>query len=138
LLPTTTLTAEEIGDRYRWQIELFFKWIKQHLHIKHFYGTGQQAVELQLLIALITYCLLTLVKQQTGYQGPLLEVKRCLLVCLYEPFPSFIRKLHGKKKRPSKGRRRIDHERIYQETLRQVISREADHLDNLDYDPIIL
>ena len=135
-----TLTAEEIGDiyRYRWQIELFFKWIKQHLHIKHFYGTGQQAVELQLLIALITYCLLTLVKQQTGYQGPLLEVKRCLLVCLYEPFPSFVRKLHGKKKRPSKGRRRIDHEKIYQETLRQVISGEADHLNNLDYDPIIL
>lgn len=94
-----TLTAEEVGDiyRYRWQIEIFFKWIKQHLHIKHFYGTSQQAVELQLLIALITYCLLTLVKQQTGYQGPLLEVKRCLLVCLYESFPSFVK---GHKKHP--------------------------------------
>ncbi len=135
-----TLASEEIGEiyRYRWQIELFFKWIKQHLHIKHFYGIGQQAVELQLLIALITYCLLILIKQQTGYQGSLLEVKRCLLVCLYEPFPSFVRKLHGKKKRSSKGRRRIDHENIYQETLRQVIAKEADHLDDLDYDPIIL
>ncbi len=72
-----TLASEEIGEiyRYRWQIELFFKWIKQHLHIKHFYGIGQQAVELQLLIALITYCLLILIKQQTGYQGSLLEVK---------------------------------------------------------------
>ena len=49
------LSSEEIGDiyRYRWQIEIFFKWIKQHLHIKHFYGLSQQAVEMQIYIALI-------------------------------------------------------------------------------------
>ena len=135
-----SLSAEEIGDiyRYRWQIEIFFKWIKQHLHVKHFYGTGEQAVELQLYIALITYCLLTLLKQKTGYQGPLLEVKRCLCASLYEPFPSFVRKLYGKGKRQSRGRRNIDHEKIYQETERQVLQGEAGHLDDLTYDPVIL
>ncbi len=134
------LSADEIGSiyRYRWQIELFFKWIKQHLYVKHFYGTGEQAVELQLYIALITYCLLTMLKQHTGYRGPLLDVKRCLVVCLYEPYTSFVRKLYGKEKRHSKGRRKIDHEKIYQETLRQVISGEADHLDDLVYDPVII
>ena len=135
-----TLSAQEIGDIYRnrWQIEIFFKWIKQHLFIKHFYGTGEQAVELQLYIALITYCLLTLLKQKTGYQGSLLNLKRCISVSLYEPFPSFVRKLYGKGKRQSRGRRTIDHEKIYQETLRQVISGEADHLNDLTYDPVIL
>ncbi len=65
------LSAEEIGDiyRYRWQIEIFFKWLKQHLHVKHFYGNGEQAVELQLYIALITYCLLALIKQKTVIPG---------------------------------------------------------------------
>ncbi len=54
-----TLKAAEIADiyRYRWQIELFFKWTKQHLRVKHFYGLSQQAVENQIFIALITYCL---------------------------------------------------------------------------------
>lgn len=51
LTNVTDLTAEEIGDvyRYRWQIELFFKWIKQHLTVKHFFGQSHQAVENQLL-----------------------------------------------------------------------------------------
>lgn len=83
------LSAEEIGDiyRYRWQIELFFKWIKQHMHVKHFYGLSQQAVETQLYIALVTYCLLKLIKLKTGYEGPLLNIRRLLNTCLYEPFP---------------------------------------------------
>ncbi|PHJ38733.1 hypothetical protein P378_07935 [Desulforamulus profundi] len=65
------LSAEELSDiyRYRWQIELFFKWIKQHFCVKHFYGLSQQAVENQLLIALITYCLMMLLKIKTGYEG---------------------------------------------------------------------
>lgn len=134
------LSAEEIGDiyRYRWQIEIFFKWIKQHLYIKHFYGLSQRAVETQLYIALIAYCLLKLIKLKTGYKGPLLKIQRLLNTCLYEPFTCFVRILHRKPKRISKGRRKIDHERIYQETLRQVIAGEADHLDELDYDPVIL
>ncbi len=134
------MSAEEIGDiyRYRWQIELFFKWIKQHLHVKHFYGLTQQAVEMQLYIALITYCLLKIIQLKTGYKGPLLQIQRLLNTCLYEPFPCFVRRLYRKPERISKGRRKIDHERIYQETLRQVIAGEADHLDDLTYDPVIL
>ena len=61
------LTAEEIGDIYinRWQIELFFKWIKQHLHIKHFYSLSRQAVEMQLYIALtVSYTHLDVYKRQ--------------------------------------------------------------------------
>lgn len=135
------LSAEEIGDiyRYRWQIELFFKWIKQHMRVKHFYGYSEQAVELQLYIALITYCLLVMIQRKTGYEGPLLTVKRLLnTTCLYEPFASFVLKLHHKPKRSSRGRRRTNHEQIYEETVRQVMAGEADHLDDLTYDPVIL
>lgn len=134
------MSAEEIGDiyRYRWQIELFFKWIKQHLHVKHFYGLTRQAVEMQLYIALIAYCLLKIIQLKTCYKGPLLQIQRLLSTCFYESFPCFIRRLYRKPERISKGRRKIDHERIYQETLRQVIAGEADHLDDLTYDPVIL
>jgi hypothetical protein len=133
------LSAAEISDiyRYRWQIELFFKWIKQHLRVKHFYGTSRQAVENQLFIALITYCLLMLLKLKTGYKGPLLEIKRTLDTCLYEPFTAFVQKLYRKPKRSSRGRRKVNHEIIFQETLRQVIAGEADHLNDLTYDPLI-
>jgi hypothetical protein len=134
------MSAEEIGDiyRYRWQIELFFKWIKQHLHVKHFYGLTRQAVEMQLYIALIAYCLLKIIQLKTCYKGPLLQIQRLLSTCFYEPFPCFIRRLYRKPDRTSKGRRKIDHERIYQETLRQVMAGEADHLDDPTYDPVIL
>ena len=84
-------TPEELGDiyRYRWQIELFFKWIKQHMHVKKFYGLSDQAVENQLLIALMTYCLLMLLKQEARFNDSLLEIQRLLKACLYEPFSSF-------------------------------------------------
>jgi len=93
-----TMTAEEIGDiyRYRWQIELFFKWIKQHLTIKHLFGKSKAAVVNQLLIALITYCLMMLVKYRSAYQDRLLNIQRLLITCLYEPFTAFVQKLHRK------------------------------------------
>ncbi|MBZ4688507.1 MAG: transposase, family [Clostridiales bacterium] len=135
------LKPEEIGDIYRnrWQIEIFFKWLKQHLKVKHFYGKSKQAVQNQLFIALITYCLLKLLELKTGYKGPLLTIKRLLHTCLYEPFNSFVKKLYKRPIRYSRGRRRqLDHEAIYQETLRQVIADETDHLADLTYDPVIL
>ena len=123
------MTAEEIGDiyRYRWQIELFFKWIKQHLTIKHLFGKSKAAVVNQLIIALITYCLMMLVKYRSAYQGPLLNIQRLLITCLYEPFTSFVQKLH-RKGPPTKGRQRQDSERVYKETLNQVLSGEMDDL----------
>jgi hypothetical protein len=135
-----SLSANQACDiyRYRWQIELFFKWIKQHFRVKHFYGLSRQAVENQLFIALITYCLLMLVKLQVSYQGPLLAIKRLIHTCLYEPFTAFVQKLYRDPQRTSKGRRKVNHELIFQETLRQVMAGEGDHLNDLTYDPVIL
>jgi transposase len=92
------LSAEEIGDiyRYRWKIELFFKWLKQHFQVKHFYGLSKQAVENQLFISLIAYCLLMLLKLKTNFKGTLLTIKRLLNTCLLEPFNIFLKKLNWK------------------------------------------
>ena len=65
--------ASEIARLYkdRWQIELFFKWIKQHLQVKRFLGTSENAVRIQLLIALIVYLLVSLHKATTGFSSSL-------------------------------------------------------------------
>ena len=122
--------AEEIAEMYRrrWQIEIFFKWIKQHLEIKHLYGNSPQAVENQILIALITYCLLLLARHKFKPKERLLKVKRFVIACLFEDFKSFVRKLNKPPTKTTKGRRKIDHEREYREIERQVMSGEADHL----------
>ena len=134
------LLAKEISAiyRYRWQIELFFKWIKQHLQVKHFYGTSEQAVINQVFIALITYCLLMLLKLKVGYKGPLLTINRLIHTCLCEPFTSFVRKLYRTPKQSSRGRLRIDHEAVYQATVKQVMAGETELLNDLSYDPVIL
>lgn len=58
------LTALEIAELYRqrWQIELFFKWMKGHLKIKHFYSTSFNAVKIQIFVAIITFCLVSIIK----------------------------------------------------------------------------
>ncbi len=135
------LESQAIGDlyRYRWQIELFFKWIKQHFTIKHLYGTSQPAVENQLYIALNSYCLLLLLKLKTGYQKTLLELTRVLKVSLYKPFTVFVQKLHQKPLRSSRGRRRIDNVKIYQFLERQVMEAyDLSQFYDVTYDPIIL
>ncbi|MDW7649984.1 MAG: IS4 family transposase, partial [Bacillota bacterium] len=96
------------------------------------------AVENQLLIALVTYCLLMLLKLDTGHKGPLLEIKRLLHTCLYLSYQFFVKKLKRQPTRSSLGRRSTDYEAIFQETYRQVMAGEADHLDDLTYDPVIL
>jgi Transposase DDE domain/Domain of unknown function (DUF4372) len=134
------LKAEAIGNiyRYRWQIELFFKWLKQHFSVKHFYGTSQPAVENQLYIALCSYCLLMLIKLETGFSKRLLELSRILSVCFFENFTVFIEKLRRFRKK-SHGRRKMNHEIIYKMTEWQVLETlEAGHLNDLTYDPIVL
>jgi len=80
------LTAKQIADIYkdRWQIELFFKWIKQNLKIKTFLGTSRNAVMTQIWIAMIYYLLLAYIKFQTKFNKSLLEltwmIKEVLLV----------------------------------------------------------
>ena len=61
----TDITPEEVALLYknRWKVELFFKWLKQHLRIKEFYGTSENAVKIQIYSAIITYCLVAIVQQ---------------------------------------------------------------------------
>ena len=66
LTNATHLTAEQVADLYksRWQIELFFKWLKQHLKIKKFWGITENAVRIQIYTAICTYCLVAIMQQQ--------------------------------------------------------------------------
>jgi len=81
------LTTAKIAELYkgRWEIEEFFKWIKQHLKIKTFIGTSENAVYTQVWIAMISYLLLSFIKFQTKYSFTLLELKRVLKELLWEP-----------------------------------------------------
>ncbi|QSO46636.1 transposase [Alicyclobacillus mengziensis] len=66
-----TLSAVEVSDLYRkrWQIELFLKWVKQHLKVKNLYGKSENAVFNQLRTALIAFCLLLLLQLRVKYSG---------------------------------------------------------------------
>ena len=94
-------------------------------------------MENQIFITLITYCLLMLLKTETGFRGTLQTIQRLLKTCFCETFDSFLEKLFRKSNRSSKGRRKIDHQIIFEATLGQVMAGEADHLDDLTFDPVI-
>ncbi len=84
-----TLTALTIAElfRCRWQIELFFKWIKQHLRIKAFYGTTENAVKTQIWIAIAVYVLVAIVKKQLHLDLSLYTILQILSVTLFEKTP---------------------------------------------------
>jgi Transposase DDE domain/Domain of unknown function (DUF4372) len=73
----------------RWQVELFFKWIKQHLRIKAFYGTSDNAVKTQVWIAISVYVLVAVVKKELGIQRSLSEILQILSLTLFEKTPIF-------------------------------------------------
>jgi len=73
--------------RQRWAIELFFKWIKQHLHIRHFLGTSLNAVLTQLWIAVSAYVLVAIVKRELQIDRSLYEILQILSVTLFEKTP---------------------------------------------------
>jgi len=102
------LTCDEISEMYRsrWAIELFFKWIKQHLQIKHLYGTSEHAVTNQVWIALISFCLLMLIKLETKVQHSLLQLTRWLTKLLWQPCGQLLKQFKKKPSRKSKGRQR--------------------------------
>jgi len=83
------LPATTIAQLYkaRWQIELFFKWIKQHLRIKSFYGTNPNAVKTQIWIAISTYLLIAIVRKRLAVQIPLYTILQILSVSLFEKTP---------------------------------------------------
>jgi len=74
--------------RCRWQVELFFKWIKQHLRIKAFYGTSENAVKTQIWIAVSVYVLVAIAKKQLRLDDvSLYTILQILSVTLFEKFP---------------------------------------------------
>lgn len=83
-LPATTIAALY---KSRWQIELFFKWIKQHLRIKSFYGTSQNAVKSQIWIAVSTYLLVAIVKKELRVDLPLYTILQILSLIQFEKTP---------------------------------------------------
>jgi hypothetical protein len=83
-LPALTITQLY---RQRWQIELFFKWIKQHLRIKTFFGTSENAVKTQIWIAISTYVLVAIVKKRLALSPSLYEILQILSLTMFEQTP---------------------------------------------------
>lgn len=85
------LPAIVIAQLYksRWQVELFFKWIKQHLRIKAFYGTSDNAVKVQVWIAIGVYVLVAIVKKELKLERSLYEILQILSLTLFEKSPLF-------------------------------------------------
>jgi hypothetical protein len=84
-----TLPALTIALIYkaRWQVELFFKWIKQHLRIKSFYGTSENTVKTQIWIAVSIYVLVAIVRKRLGLELSLYQILQVLSVTLFEKTP---------------------------------------------------
>ncbi len=85
------LDAETIAELYkqRWQIELFFKWIKQHLSVKVFWGRSANAVKTQICIALCAYLLVAILKKRLGIARSSYEILQILSVSLFDKTPMF-------------------------------------------------
>jgi len=83
------LPAQTIADlyRYRWQIELFFKWIKQHLRIKKFFGTSENAVKTQIWIAVSVYVIIAIMKKKLKLEQSLHQIIQVLDQTLFEKLP---------------------------------------------------
>lgn len=85
-------SAEEIGRLYksRWQIELFFKHIKQHMTIKNYFSKSKVGVENQLIMAMIVYLLTLLIKIELGLKPTIFQILRHLRSVKFEPYAYFI------------------------------------------------
>ena len=83
------LKPELIGELYRqrWQVELFFKWIKQHLRIKKFLGNSENAVKTQIWIAVCTYVLIAIAKKRLKLPHSLYEILQILSLTMFETIP---------------------------------------------------
>lgn len=86
-----TLPALTIAQLYqsRWKVELFFKWIKQHLRIKTFYGTSANAVKVQLWIAICVYLLIAILKKRLGIKAQLYNILQVASITVFEKMPIF-------------------------------------------------
>lgn len=84
--PLSALTIAQLY-RARWQVELFFRWIKQHLRIKAFYGTSENAVKIQIWVAFSTYLLVAILKKRLGLDLSLHKILQILSISLFEKAP---------------------------------------------------
>jgi hypothetical protein len=86
-----TLPASTIAElyRYRWRVEIFFKWVKQHLRIKSFYGTSENAVKTQIWIAISTYVLVAIMKKRLKIDLTLYTILQILSISLFEKKPIY-------------------------------------------------
>jgi len=84
-----TIPARTVADlyRYRWQVELFFKWIKQHLRIKSFFGTSENAVKSQIWNAISVYVLVAIIRKRLDIKTDLYTILRILSLTLFEKIP---------------------------------------------------
>jgi Transposase DDE domain/Domain of unknown function (DUF4372) len=89
LTNNTGLAPATVAELYRlrWQVELFFKWIKQHLRIKAFFGTSENAVKTQIWIAVATYVLIAIVKKRAMLPHSLYELLQILSLTMFETTP---------------------------------------------------
>ena len=89
LTNNTSLTAQEIAMLYkkRWEVELFFKWMKQHLKIKSFWGTSLNAVKIQMYSAIIAYCLVAIVGNKLKVDRKIYEILQILSISLLDKTP---------------------------------------------------
>ena len=83
------MTAEEVAllYKFRWRCELFFKWLKQHLRIKEFYGTSENAVKIQIYAAIAAYCLVVIVQEELKLEKETYDVLRILNSTLLTKMP---------------------------------------------------
>jgi IS4 transposase len=83
------LPADQIAALYksRWHIENFFKWIKQHLRIKTFFGTSENAVKVQIWTAVSTYLLVAIMKKELMLEQSLYTILQVLSLSLFEKMP---------------------------------------------------
>lgn len=92
------ILPEEVSEIYRarWAIELFFKWLKQHVKIKTFYGESENAVKNQIYTALIVYCLHVLIQLEMNSQRKILQIQRWLKRLLWKPANQWVRRMEDR------------------------------------------
>jgi len=115
-----------------WKIELFFKWVKQHLKVKKFYGQSANAVYSQIWLALITYCLLLLTQINLKTKNSLLDIQRLLKDNLFKPFNIFLEILQRQSSRTSRGRQKNDYNQEFEQLLKRIESETSIFLDTYD------
>ena len=83
------LSSLEVAGLYRnrWQVELFFKWLKQHLRIRKFWGTSENAVRIQLAVAVTTFCLVAIVRRRMQVKRSAYEMLQILEVSMTDKTP---------------------------------------------------